>query len=109
MRSAGWGIARCSTRRTSSPTATPEETPWSPTDSRSAKIHHAAYDGNYLGVRPDFVVEVRKDVIEAKDGPMLLHGLQEMAGIWLTLPRATSARPDPSRLEERYEVFRRAG
>jgi putative restriction endonuclease len=40
---------------------------------------------------------------------MLLHGLQEMAGTHLTLPRARSARPDPSRLEERYEVFCRAG
>jgi len=73
------------------------------------KIHHAAYDANYLGVRPDFLVEVRKDLTEASDGPMLLHGLQRMAGTRLTLPRSPSARPDPSRLEERYEVFRRAG
>lgn len=34
---------------------------------------------------------------------MLLHGLQGMAGVRLTLPRVVSARPDPTRLEERYE------
>lgn len=91
------------------PDGHPRGNPVVPNGLALCKIHHAAYDGNYLGVRPDFVVEVRKDVIEAKDGPMLLHGLQEMAGTRLTLPRATSARPDPSRLEERYEVFRRTG
>ncbi len=91
------------------PDGHPRGSPVVPNGLALCKIHHAAYDGNYLGVRPDFVVEVRKDVIEAEDGPMLLHGLQEMAGTRLTLPRATSARPDPSRLEERYEVFRRAG
>lgn len=73
------------------------------------KIHHAAYDSDYLGVRPDFVVEVRRDVSEAEDGPMLLHGLQEMAGVRLTLPRSPAARPDAARLEERYDLFRRAG
>lgn len=72
------------------------------------KIHHAAYDQNLLGVRPDLVIEVRSDVRAEIDGPMLLHGLQEMAGVRLTLPRARTAQPDPARLEERYEEFRRA-
>jgi putative restriction endonuclease len=40
---------------------------------------------------------------------MVLHGLQEMAGDRLTLPHSVSARPDRSRLEERYELFRLAG
>jgi putative restriction endonuclease len=90
------------------PDGHPRGSPVVPNGLALCKIHHAAYDANYLGVRPDLVVEVRQDVIEAEDGPMLLHALQEMAGTRLTLPRARSARPDPSRLEERYEVFRHA-
>jgi putative restriction endonuclease len=73
------------------------------------KIHHAAYDLNFLGVRPDLVVEVRMDVQSGIDGPMLLHGLQEMGGVRLVVPHSRSARPDPGRLEERYEEFRQAG
>lgn len=73
------------------------------------KIHHAAFDAGYLGVRPDYVVEVRGDIRDDTDGPMLLHGLQEMAGVRLALPRSTAARPDTTRLEERYEQFKLAG
>jgi putative restriction endonuclease len=71
------------------------------------KIHHAAYDENYLGVRPDFVVEVRPDVKEGTDGPMLMHGIQEMDGTRLQVPGSAILRPDRLRLEERYEEFRR--
>ena len=91
------------------PDGHPRGSPVLPNGLALCKIHHAAYDANYLGVRPDYLVEVRRDVSEAADGPMLLHGLQEMAGTRLTLPRSVAARPDPDRLEERYEVFRRAG
>ena len=59
------------------------------------KIHHAAYDENFLGVRPDLVVEVRADVDQI-DGPMLRHGLQEMAGYHLLNRepvRAAGSRP----------------
>ncbi|MGA8417972.1 MAG: HNH endonuclease [Candidatus Dormiibacterota bacterium] len=72
------------------------------------KIHHAAYDNNLLGVRPDLVVEVRSDVRTQIDGPMLLHGLQEMAGVRLVRPRSRASQPDPERLEERYIEFRGA-
>jgi putative restriction endonuclease len=72
------------------------------------KIHHAAYDRNIIGVRPDFVVEVRGDVLIERDGPMLKHGIQAMHGVQLTLPHRRAARPDPERLEQRYEEFRTA-
>ncbi len=91
------------------PDGHPRGSPALPNGLALCKIHHAAYDANYLGVRPDYVVEVRADVSQAADGPMLLHGLQEMAGVRLTLPRSVSARPDSSRLEERYATFRLAG
>lgn len=72
------------------------------------KIHHAAYDRNIVGIRPDLVVEIQAKVLAEVDGPMLRHGLQEMAGTRITVPRATHARPDPERLEERYAEFRAA-
>ncbi|MEU7000940.1 HNH endonuclease [Nonomuraea sp. NPDC046570] len=72
------------------------------------KIHHAAYDQNILGIRPDYVIEVREDILEEVDGPMLKHGLQAMHDLSLTLPRRRADRPDHDLLEERYERFRSA-
>lgn len=73
------------------------------------KIHHAAYDQNIVGVSPDLRVEVRRDILDEIDGPMLLHGLQEMAGVSLLTPARKDSRPDREALEERFEEFRRAG
>jgi putative restriction endonuclease len=72
------------------------------------KIHHAAFDANILGVRPDHVVEIRADILEEIDGPMLRHGLQDHHGSKIILPRAASDRPSSDRLELRYEQFRQA-
>jgi putative restriction endonuclease len=72
------------------------------------KIHHAAYDVNLLGVRPDLVVQVAPHLLDEIDGPMLRHGLQEMAGEKLVVPTERAARPDRERLAERYEQFRAA-
>jgi len=72
-------------------------------------IHHRAFDRNVLGIRPDLVIDVRRDILEEIDGPMLRHGLQEMRGQRIQVPRAIAAKPDPSRLAERYEEFRAAG
>ena len=73
------------------------------------KIHHAAYDRNILGIRPDYVVEIHHRLLDEIDGPMLRHGLQEHHGIALrTIPRARIDRPAPERLEIRYAEFRSA-
>ena len=73
------------------------------------KIHHAAYDNNILGIRPDHVVEIHQRLLQEIDGPMLLHGLQGRHGQSLmTLPKRAADRPDPIRLEERYAEFRAA-
>ena len=71
-------------------------------------IHHRAFDRNVLGIRPDLVIDVRRDILNEIDGPMLRHGLQEMRGQHIQVPRAIAAKPDPSRLAERYEEFRAA-
>ena len=72
------------------------------------KLHHAAFDTDIVGVRPDCVIEVRRDVLDEHDGPMLRHGLQQLAGQLLGLPNHRLANPDVNRLEVRYERFRRA-
>lgn len=70
------------------------------------KLHHAAYDQRIVGIRPDLVVEIRRDVLDEIDGPMLLHGLQGFQGGRLrVLPRRPSERPDPDTLAERYDAF----
>lgn len=73
------------------------------------KIHHAAFDRNILGIRPDLTVRVRRDILDEIDGPMLRHGLQEMHDNQLRiLPRSRLARPDVDRLEQRYADFEQA-
>lgn len=90
------------------PDGLPQGDPIVPNGLSLCKIHHAAFDQNILGIRPDFVVEVRSDIRTEVDGPMLRHGIQEMHGRLITLPRERSARPDRDRLEARYEKFRQA-
>ncbi len=74
------------------------------------KLHHAAFDRNILGVRPDLVIEVRRDILQEVDGPMLRHGLQDLNGSrLLVLPRQAIQQPSRDNLEARYELFRQAG
>jgi putative restriction endonuclease len=74
------------------------------------KLHHAAFDRNILGIRPDLVIEIRGDILREVDGPMLRHGLQELnLHPLLVVPRAARERPRSEYLEERYERFREVG
>jgi len=70
------------------------------------KIHHAAYDQNLMGIRPDNVVEINRDLLEERDGPMLKYGLQQMHGTTITLPRRKIERPSTDALAVRYEQFK---
>ena len=72
------------------------------------KLHHGAFDAHLMTVRPDYRIEVRRDVLEESDGPMLIHGLQGFHGQRLDVPARASLRPNPSLLETRYELFRRS-
>lgn len=69
------------------------------------KIHHSAYDNDILGVDPDCRVHIRADVLGEKDGPMLRHGLQELHGTLLALPRQTNLKPNRDFLSERFARF----
>lgn len=72
------------------------------------KIHHAAFDQNIIGISPDLVVDIRHDILLEVDGPMLRHGIQEMQGTRLSIPRQRASRPDRERLDLRYQEFRTA-
>lgn len=73
------------------------------------KLHHAAFDRLLLGVRPDYVIEVREDILKENDGPMLLHGLQGLHLQKLIVPRPTELRPNPDLLDRRYQRFKAVG
>ncbi len=73
------------------------------------KIHHAAFDRHILGIRPDTLeVQVREDVLEEVDGPMLRYGLQSMHGRRLQIPRRAGHRPAEVALATRWDRFRSA-
>lgn len=70
------------------------------------KLHHAAFDALFLTIRPDdYLVVVREDILRESDGPMLIHGLQGLAGRRIFAPRKPELRPDPELLARRYERF----
>ncbi|MGD1151396.1 MAG: HNH endonuclease [Syntrophales bacterium] len=71
------------------------------------KLHHAAFDSYFLAIRPDYIVEVRKDIMEEEDGPMLMHGLQGLHHNKIVLPTSRHQLPDPMLLERRYTDFRK--
>jgi putative restriction endonuclease len=72
------------------------------------KIHHSAYDANIIGIDPDAIVHVRTDILLEVDGPMLKHGLQDVDGWKLALPRTGDHRPNRDHLAERFDRFRAA-
>ncbi len=71
-------------------------------------IHHRAFDNAVLGIRPDYVIEIREDVLTEIDGPTLLHALQGLHATRLTLPRSRPSWPRQDLLEERYARFKAA-
>ena len=73
------------------------------------KLHHAAFDKMFVGVRPDSIIEVRRDILDERDGPMLLHGLKRLHGTRLHAPHKAEDRPDPALLQMRYDRFLEVG
>jgi putative restriction endonuclease len=73
------------------------------------KLHHAAFDNNFLGIDADFKIHIRSDLMLETDGPTLKHSLQEVHHSTLTIPRARTAAPDRELLDERFAVFKKAG
>lgn len=71
------------------------------------KIHHASYDAGIVGVRPDLVIEVRSDILDEVDGPLLEHGIKGLHGQRLRMvPRSRREQPSEALLAMHYERFR---
>jgi putative restriction endonuclease len=71
-------------------------------------LHHRAFDRHFIGVTPDYRIEVRPDILEESDGPTLVHGFQVLHGKRILLPRASKLWPDRDLLSKRHEEFRAA-
>jgi putative restriction endonuclease len=69
------------------------------------KIHHAAFDNMFIGLTPNYKIEVRKDILNEEDGPMLIHGLKEFHNKSITLPSKEIFWPDKNCLEWKYTQF----
>ena len=70
------------------------------------KLHHAAFDSFILGVTPYDVIQVRTDILEEADGPILRHGIQEFEGVESALPREQGRWPDRDALAWKDDRFR---
>jgi putative restriction endonuclease len=70
------------------------------------KLHHAAFDNYMISVNPDYIIHVRRDVLDEEDGPMLQHGLKELHRARIILPRSESHWPNRDFLDRRYLKFK---
>ncbi len=91
------------------PDGHPKGQPVIPNGLALCKLHHAAFDANILGIRPDYSIQIRSDVLRETDGPMLLHGLQGVHKQRIFLPHLVPQRPSVEFLEERYGIYLQAG
>jgi putative restriction endonuclease len=87
------------------PDSDPEGEPVTSNGIALCKLHHAAFDRHFLAVRPDYRIEIRADVLEETDGPMLKHGLQGLHLLNISLPAASTNWPNRVALEDRYHKF----
>lgn len=72
------------------------------------KLHHAAFDRFIIGVSPNYLIHVRRDVLEEEDGPMLQHGLKELHAMKLVLPVRRDQWPSQDALAWRFDQFKNA-
>jgi putative restriction endonuclease len=91
------------------PDADPLGDPIVPNGLCLCKIHHAAFDENIVGIDPEYTIHIRRDVLAETDGPMLLHGLQELDQKQIIVPHRKQDRPDPNRLLIRFNEFKKVG
>jgi putative restriction endonuclease len=70
------------------------------------KIHHAAFDNNIIGITPDYIIKIRRDILEEIDGPILKYGIQSLENQKIILPSHKRDCPDRDRLDKRYERFK---
>ena len=69
------------------------------------KLQHSAYDSFILGVTPDYIIQIRQDILEEEEGPVLQHGPKGLHQVKLSLPSSRSQWPSREALEWRYSRF----
>lgn len=72
------------------------------------RLHHAAFDSFILGISPDYVIQIRDDVLREEDGPTLRFALQALHGQRIALPPSKSDWPSRDAMEWRFERFKSA-
>jgi len=87
------------------PDADPEGEPVISNGLALCRLHHAAFDRFFIGLRPDYVIQVRRDLLEEEDGPTLRHAIQGLHGQRIRLPHREGHRPNVDLLTRRYERF----
>ena len=87
------------------PDADPEGEPVISNGLALCRLHHSAFDRFFIGLRPDYVIQVRPDLLEEEDGPTLRYAIQGLHGQRIRLPRREGHRPNVERLTQRYERF----
>lgn len=90
------------------PDSDPEGEPVTSNGIALCKLHHAAFDRHFLAIRPDYIIEIRRDILNETDGPMLKHGLQGLHEQAIVLPSRADQKPNRQSLEQRYQRFRAA-
>ena len=90
------------------PDGEPESRPTVDNGLALCKLHHAAFDSFLIGITPDYKIEIRKDVLDEKDGPMLQHGLKGLHNSKIELPIHKTDYPNKNFLDIRYQRFRNA-
>lgn len=70
------------------------------------RLHHGAFDRFFIGITPEYRVEVRPDLLEEEDGPTLKHTIQALHGASITVPRRADLKPSVELLRTRYERYR---
>ena len=91
------------------PDTHPEGNPIIPNGVSLCKLHHAAYDQNILGIDSDYRIHIQEKILAEHDGPMLKHGIQEMDGTVIQVPRVAEFKPKREFLEIRFAEFGKAG
>ena len=69
------------------------------------KLHHAAFDCLLLGITPDLVIHLNRELLAERDGPMLEHGLRAFEGAKVSVPHDQADQPDRDFLAIRWEKF----
>jgi putative restriction endonuclease len=90
------------------PDAHPEGEPLVRNGLALCALHHTAFDRFFVGLRPDYVIEVRSDILHEDDGPTLVHAIQRLHGAAIVLPKIVEQRPDPVLVSMRYERFQQS-